>query len=343
MHADGEAASHIDILTMRSAAHERDLISGVVVHTSMASRPIKGTFAHTYSIVAVDRQAGIMGAAVQSHWFSVGSVVPWARPGAGVVATQSFTDPAYGPRGLDLMADGVLPSEALASLVAEDDGRDVRQVAMVDIKGNAAAHTGAGCIAEAGHITGEGFSVQANMMLHPTVPAAMAAAFRETEGRLAERMLAALAAAEAEGGDIRGRQSACLLVVRMASTGRPWEDRLTDLRIEDSADPLVELARLLKVQRAYEHMDAGDVALARGDHARALVEYSSAESLYPENEEIVYWTAVGLANSGRVDESLPRFRQVFERNANWRELTSRLFDKGQITVDGEDLKRILSV
>lgn len=283
-----------------------------------------------------------MGAAVQSHWFSVGSVVPWARPGAGVVVTQSFTNPAYGPRGLDLMSDGVEPSAALAKLISEDDGRDVRQVAMIDTDGNVAAHTGIGCIAEAGHLTGEGFSVQANMMLHPTVPPAMASAFRDTKGKLAERLLAALDAAEGEGGDIRGRQSACLLVVRIASTGMSWEDRLIDLRVEDSDDPVRELSRLLKVQRAYEHMDAGDVALARGDHAVALKEYSTAESLYPENEEIVYWTAVGLANSGRLEESLPKFRKVFDRNPNWREMTSRLFERGQMTVDGEGLKRILS-
>ena len=303
----------------------------------------RGPFAHTYSIVAVDRQAGVMGAAVQSHWFSVGSVVPWALPGAGVVCTQSFTDPSYGPRGLDLMRSGRTAKEALDSLTAADEGRDVRQVAMVDVRGNVAAYTGLGCIAEAGHVIGDGFSVQANMMLRPTVPASMAAAFRSAEGTLADRLLASLEAAEAEGGDIRGRQSACILVVRMTSTGRPWEDRLTDLRVEDSSDPLAEMSRLLKVQRAYSHMDAGDVALAIGDHARALEEYSAAERLYQENEEIVYWTAVGLANSGRVAESLPRFRQVFERNENWREMTSRLFDKGQITVGDEDLRRILSV
>lgn len=303
----------------------------------------RGPFAHTYSIVAVDRQAGVMGAAVQSHWFSVGSVVPWALPGAGAVCTQSFTDPSYGPRGLDLMRSGRTAKEALDSLTAADEGRDVRQVAMVDVRGNVAAHTGRGCIAEAGHVMGDGFSVQANMMLRPTVPSSMAAAFQSAEGTLADRLLAALEAAEAEGGDIRGRQSACILVVRMASTGRPWEDRLTDLRVEDSSDPLAEMSRLLRLQRAYSRMEAGDVALASGDHARALEEYSAAECLCRENEEIVYWAAVGLANSGRVAESLPRFRQVFERNGNWREMTSRLFDKGQITVGDEDLRRILSV
>lgn len=308
----------------------------------MATRN-RGPFAHTYSIVAIDHQAGVMGAAVQSHWFSVGSVVPWARPGAGAVCTQSFTDPSYGPKGLDLMQSGRTAKEALESLTAADGGRDVRQVAMVDVRGNVAAHTGRGCIAEAGHVIGDGFSVQANMMLRPTVPKAMAAAYQGAEGTLAERLLAALEAAEAEGGDIRGRQSACLLIVRMAPTGRPWEDRLTDLRVEDSSDPLSELSRLLKVQRAYARMDAGDVALANGEYDKALEEYSAAERLYGENEEIVYWTAVGLANSGRVDESLPRFKKVFERNEDWRELTSRLFDKGQVTVGEEDLKKILSV
>ncbi|HPP44696.1 MAG TPA: DUF1028 domain-containing protein, partial [Methanomassiliicoccaceae archaeon] len=217
-------------------------------------------FAHTYSIAAFDDDEGTMGAAVHSNWFSVGSVVPWARSGAGVVVTQSFTDISYGPRGLDLMGSGLMSGEALSALIAEDEHRDVRQVAMVDVRGNVAAYTGSGCIAESGHIIGPDFSVQANMMLRPTVPEAMADAFQGAKGRLAERMLAALQAAEGEGGDIRGRRSACLLVVRKASTGRSWEGRVTDLRVEDSSNPLADLSRLLRAHRAYERLAAGNAA-----------------------------------------------------------------------------------
>ncbi len=299
-------------------------------------------FAHTYSIAAFDDDEGTMGAAVHSNWFSVGSVVPWARSGAGVVVTQSFTDISYGPRGLDLMGSGLMSGEALSALIAEDEHRDVRQVAMVDVRGNVAAYTGSGCIAESGHIIGPDFSVQANMMLRPTVPEAMADAFQGAKGRLAERMLAALQAAEGEGGDIRGRRSACLLVVRKASTGRSWEGRVTDLRVEDSSNPLADLSRLLRAHRAYERLAAGNAALAMGDLEKALKEYSAAEASYPENEELSFWTAVSLANHGWIDASLERFALTFERNERWRVFASRLYDKDHIAVGDEDLMRILS-
>lgn len=284
-----------------------------------------------------------MGAAVQSHWFAVGAVVPWAQAGVGVVVTQSFCNPSFGPRGLDLLRVGSSPREAVDALTAADEGRDLRQLAILDAAGRVAAFTGRGCVPEAGDLQGEGVSAQANMMLHPTVPPAMLRAFEAAEGPLAERLVAALAAAEGEGGDLRGRQSASLLVVRTAGTGRLWEDRLVDLRVDDAPDPVGELSRLLQVHRAYEHMDRGDQALERGDHRGALEAYSSAERLYPENEEVVFWTAVSLANQGRVEDALPLFSRVFQRNENWRTMTSRLAGTGQVRLEEADLRQVLSL
>jgi uncharacterized Ntn-hydrolase superfamily protein len=230
----------------------------------------------TYSIVARDAATGELGVAVQSHWFSVGSVVPWAEAGVGAVATQSFVDPSYGPLGLQLMRAGKSAPEALQALLAGDSGRDVRQVGMVDASGKVATHTGRLDIPQAGGQAGDGYVVQANLMDKATVWPAMARAFEGAKGDLAERMLAALDAAEAEGGDIRGRQSSALLVVKAKSSGRPWADKLFDLRVEDHPDPLVELRRLVRVQRAYNHMTAGDDCVAVKDWACAEREYGAA-------------------------------------------------------------------
>ena len=219
--------------------------------------------AHTFSIVARDAATGEMGVAVQSHWFSVGSVVPWAEAGVGAVATQSLVDPAYGPLGLDLMRAGKTARQALDGLLASDPGRELRQVAMVDAKGAVAVYTGSNCIPAAGHIAGDQFTVQANLMLNDKVWPAMAKAYRETKGDLASRMLAALDAAQSVGGDIRGKQSAAILIVSGKSTGKPWADRLMDLRVEDHPEPLKELRRLVQIRRAYRHMDDGDLATER--------------------------------------------------------------------------------
>ncbi|MEJ2627796.1 MAG: DUF1028 domain-containing protein, partial [bacterium] len=217
--------------------------------------------AHTYSIVAWDEESGEMGVAVQSHWFSVGSVVSWAESGAGAIATQSMVNVSFGPRGLELLKQGKSAEEVLNLLIASDEGRDYRQLAIVDTKGEVAVYTGEKCIAEAGHIKGDHFSVQANMMLNNTVWSAMAEAYQENlQFPLAERLVAVLEAAEAQGGDIRGRQSAALLVAKVKSSGKPWEDRLIDLRVEDQSNPVKELSRLLNLFRAYEHMNAGDIA-----------------------------------------------------------------------------------
>jgi len=294
---------------------------------------------HTYSIVARDPATGQLGVAVQSHWFSVGSMVSWAEAGVGAVATQSFVDPAYGPRGLELMRGGLSPEQALAALTSVDEGRDVRQVAFVDVAGRVAAHTGARCIEAAGHHVGEGYSVQANMMLNDRVVPAMAAAYEAAEGDLAERMMRALEAAQATGGDIRGRQSAAMLIVKGASTGRPWADRVLELRVEDHPEPLIELRRLITVHRAYERMNAGDVAVEQNDLDRAKAEYAAAAALLPGNLEIRYWAAVTLATAGEVDQALPVFREIFAADPNWVELTRRLVPAGLIpdTAEGHAL------
>ena len=298
---------------------------------------------HTFSIVARDSVTGEIGVAVQSHWFSVGSEVTWAEAGVGAVATQSLVDPAYGPLGLELMHGGKTAHEALAGLLASDPGRDVRQVAMIDIRGNVATHTGSKCIPSAGHITGRNYSVQANLMLNDRVWPAMSKAFENTSGDLAERMLAALDAGQAAGGDIRGRQSAAILIVKGSSSGRPWADRVMELRVEDHPDPLKELRRLVDLHRAYQHMNNGDLAVEHQDVDGALREYGAAEKMFPDNLEMKFWHAVALVNVGRLEQSLPLFREVFAGDINWATLTPRLPAVGQLNADAETIRKILAV
>ena len=298
---------------------------------------------HTFSIVARDPATGELGVAVQSHWFSVGPIVPWAEAGVGAVATQSFVDPSYGKNGLELMRGGTSAPEALKQLLAKDEGREVRQVAMIDAKGRVDAWTGKNDIQAAGHIVGQNFSAQANLMLNDRVWPAMARAFETTKGDLAERMLAALDAAQAAGGDIRGRQSAAIIVVTGKPTGLAWKDRTFDLRVDDSPQPLLELRRLVKLQRAYNHMNAGDLAVEKKDNEGALREYAAAEKLVPTSAEMIYWHAVALVNMGRVDESLPLFRKVFAMDRNWITLTPRLPKSGLLPDDPKVIQRILAV
>jgi uncharacterized Ntn-hydrolase superfamily protein len=295
--------------------------------TQALAKPLD-PLANTYSIVARDAATGQLGVAVQSHWFQVGAVVPWARAGVGAVATQSFVRVDYGPKGLDLMAAGKSATQALDQLLAEDPQRAVRQVAMVDHQGGVAVWTGEQCIAEAGHRRGDGYSVQANLMLADTVPGAMAEAYEQavaaSTGDFAGRLLAALEAAEAQGGDIRGRQSAALVVVRAQSTGKPWEDKLVDLRVDDHPEPLAELRRLLERHRAYEEMNRGDEAMATGDLNAAVGHYTRAADMAPEIVELPFWKAVTLFDSGNTEQALPIFEQVFEREERWREVLRRL-------------------
>lgn len=297
----------------------------------------------TYSIVARDPVTGQLGVAVQSHWFSVGTVVSWAESGVGVVATQALADPGYGPRGLELMRQGASAPVALQKLLDDDPQSDIRQVAFVDAAGEVATHTGDRCIAEAGHVGGEGFSVQANIMHRATVWGAMSTAYSSAEGDLVDRLLAALDAAEGEGGDIRGKQSAALLVVSGEPTGRSWDDRIFDLRVEDHSEPLSELRRLTRLRRAYINMTAGDDAMGAGDIDQALEKYSTAADLVPENPEMPFWNAVGLVGVGRVDDALPTFSHVFEMDRSWRDLIPRLVSVGLLEADERTIDRILGV
>ena len=316
------------------------LIVGSTCHAQEYS-PVKDDFAHTFSIVARDSITGEMAVGVQSHWFSVGSSVSWGKAGVGVVATQSFINPAYGPNGLKLMAEGKNATAALEELVAKDEGKAFRQVAFLDASGEAAAFTGEKCVEAASHKMGRNFSVQANMMLNDEVVPAMEKAFREHDDLpLAERVVKVLQAAQAAGGDIRGKQSAALIVVGAERVENPWEEKKIDLRVDDHEEPLVELERLLTVARAYEYMNRGDLAMEDGDVQEALKQYGEAQKLFPDNLEMRYWTAIALANDGRLEEALPLFRSIFEEDDNWRTMTKRLPASGLLTVTREELEKI---
>ncbi len=299
---------------------------------------------HTYSIVARDPVTGEMGVAVQSHWFSVGTAVSWAEAGVGVVATQSFTNKSFGIRGLALLKQGLNAGQALDSLLADDAAREVRQVAIVDSKGNVAVHTGKSCIQYASHITGSQFSVQANMMLGNQVPFVMSKSFESTSGKpLAERLLLALEAAQSAGGDIRGKQSAAILVVPARSEGKPWDERTTDLRVDDHKEPLKELRRLYRVSVAYEHMNRGDLAIEKNDMAGAMKEYNAAMEMFPENLEMRYWTAITLANNKELSRAIPMLKRIFAKDRNWKELTRRLPAVNLLSVSEEELRKILAL
>jgi uncharacterized Ntn-hydrolase superfamily protein len=299
--------------------------------------------AHTFSIVARDSVTGEMGVAVQSHWFSVGTSVSWAEAGVGAVATQSFVNKSFGIRGLDLLRRGLTAQEALEVLLKDDEGREVRQVAIVDTKGNVATHTGKGCIQYATQIQGKQFSVQSNMMLTDQVSKAMAAAFENSGNKpLAEKLLLALEAAQKAGGDIRGQQSAALLIVPGKSEGKPWDERTVDLRVDDSKEPVKELRRLYTVHLAYLHMNNGDLAVEKNEMPKAMKEYNAAMQLMPGNLEMQYWTAVTLANNKQTDKALPIFKRIFAIDKNWKELTRRLPVVNLLTTNETDLKKILA-
>lgn len=316
----------------------------ILVGASLAAEPIAPppeARAHTYSIVARDPDTGDLGVAVQSHWFSVGSIVGWAEPGVGAVATQSFVDPSYGPLGLALMLDGKSAEQALTSLLAGDEHANVRQVAMIDASGDVAAHTGDKCIFAAGHHVGENYSVQANLMENDTVWAAMSSSYESAEGDLADRMLAAMRAAEGEGGDIRGMQSASMLIVAGDRSLPSWQRKL-DLRVEDHPAPLDELERLIQVHRAYEFMNQGDEHMTENDVEAAVEAYGAAAELAPEIVEIRYWQAVTLASAGELEAALPIFAEVFAAEPRWHKLTPRLPASGLLPDDPELLEAILA-
>lgn len=298
-------------------------------------------FTHTYSIVARDSVTGDIGVAVQSHWFSVGSIVTYGKAGVGVVATQSLVNPSYGPKGLSLMEQGLTPKQALKVLLENDSGEMYRQVAFLNIKGEMATHTGSLCIAEAGHRQGHNFSVQANMMLKNTVWDAMASAFETTNGSLGERMLAAMKAAENEKGDIRGRQSAAILIVKGKGTGNSWEDTLMDLRVEDNERPLKELERLMKIHSAYDFMNKGDLAMEAGNSKQAEELYLEAQRLFPDNLEMQYWYAINLLNNKAFEKAKPILSSIFKKNDNWRILTSRLVASKLLELSESELNQVM--
>jgi uncharacterized Ntn-hydrolase superfamily protein len=316
------------------------VIGGILIATPQA-----GSIAYTFSIVARHPATGEMGVAVQSHWFSVGSVVTWAEAGVGAVATQSFVDPGYGPRGLDLMRRGVAAPAALDHLVARDTQPHGRQVAMIDTLGRVKAYTGKSAIASAGHRVGKHFAVQANLMANDQVWPAMAAAFESTTGDLADRMLAALDAGQKAGGDIRGKQSAALLIVKAKGTNRPWvgADRVFDLRVDDHPQPIVELRRLVRLQRAYARANRGDELMSEKKVEAALVEYREASKLAPEILELPFWHAVTLASIGREAEAAPIFKQVFAKEPIWADLLERLPAAGLFPNDPALIARLRKI
>ncbi len=284
----------------------------------------------TYSIVARDGQTGELGVAVQSHYFQVGPVVPWALAGVGAIATQSLVNVGFGPMGLELLRGGCSPEQAVKALLAGDAHPEVRQLAIVDAGGRAAAHTGAKCIPAAGHVTGDGFSAQANLMERDTVWAAMAEAFTATSGPLPERLMAALDAAEAEGGDIRGRQSAAMLVVSGRPAGRYWEDRTVDLRVEDSPEPLAELRRLLNIRRAYQTDDVAERLELEGDLLGSLKEREQGVAIAPEMEELAFWAGLQMAMTGELDRGLPFIQRAVAKEPRWTETLRRLVAVGRV-------------
>ena len=300
-------------------------------------------FAHTYSIVARDTVTGEMGVAVQSHWFNVGTTVTYGEAGVGVVATQSLVNPMYGPKGLALMKQGLSAQQSLDALTQNDAGEMYRQVAMLNTKGEVAAHTGSSCIDMAGHRQGNNFSVQANMMLKNTVWDAMATAFKNTKGTLSERMMASMKAAEQEKGDIRGKQSAAILIVSGTATGNSWEDTLMDLRVEDHKNPLEELERLMKIHKAYDYMNKGDLAMEDGDSKEAEHLYLQAQNLFPENLEMKYWYAVNLLNNKETAKALPILKSIFKEDENWQVLIPRLVKSKLLTISEKDLEKVMKL
>lgn len=320
------------------------LLLTMIVMLSCAAQSVKPSdpLAHTFSIVARDQNTGEMAVAVQSHWFSVGTGVSWGEAGVGVVATQSFTNKSFGLRGLALLKEGKSPQEALDILLSDDSGKDFRQVAILDTKGRVATHTGKTCIDAAGHANGENFSVQANMMLNDKVVPAMEKAWKENNTLpLAERLVAVLKAAQQAGGDIRGKQSAALLIVAPERTATPWNDKLLDLRVDDAVEPIQEIERLVKVYRAYEHMNKGDYYVEKNEMQSAMDEYNKAMKMFPDNLEMQYWTAITLANGKEISKASAMLQSIYKKDANWRELTKRLPKVSLLTVSEKDLKELL--
>ena len=280
----------------------------------------------TYSISARDAATGALGVGVQTHQPCVGAIVPWVKVGVGAVATQSFANINFGPQGLALMEEGLPAGRALAALLAGDDMPARRQVALIDDTGAAAVHTGADCIPFAGHVIGEGFSAQANMMTNEGVPEAMAAAFEAAQGHLAERIMAALEAAQAAGGDIRGSQSAAILVREPGPRASTW-----DLRIDNSATPLLDLRTLLNIRMAGRLLPSFTTPQS-APLEEALAAHAEASRLYPSDEQTFWFAVNGLVAMGHDDEAVHLLEPLFEKAPQWRELLHRLTLPGAVAL-----------
>jgi uncharacterized Ntn-hydrolase superfamily protein len=294
----------------------------------------------TYSIVARDAPTGELGVAVQSCYLASGAAVPWGEAGVGVVATQSFANLDFGPEGLALMRSGIPPSDALRQLLDADEGRETRQVALLDSTGRVAAHTGSRCVGAAGHLTADGVSVQANMMTDETVWPAMLTAYQKAAGDLAARLVAALEAAEARGGDIRGRQSAALLVVGATRAPKPWQGRVFDLRIDDHPDPVAELARLLRLKRAQLARSRFVAAAGAGRMQEAAGALGQAMEFAPESDETQLYATMALSLQGRRDEARGRLNEMFGRKPRMAEFLRRMIQAGVIPPDATLLEAI---
>jgi uncharacterized Ntn-hydrolase superfamily protein len=290
----------------------------------------------TYSIIAFDPETRQCGVAVQSHWFSVGGVVTWAEPGIGAVATQAIVEPAYGPRGLERMRAGHPAPEVLAELVAADELATGRQVAMVDTHGGIAAHTGSECMRFAGQVVGHHHSCQANLMRTGEVWGAMSEAYLGAKGSLAERLLDALDAGEAAGGDLRGRQSAAILVV--GAEGEPWQ-RLVDLRVEDHEDPLGELRRIARLNHGYKLVTRGDEVWIAGDKAKASEIYIEAWEQLPEIHEMKFWAGMALIERGEIERGAVLLREAIDSHGEWRQVIDMLTVEMQPSI--EEARRLL--
>ena len=312
-----------------------------IMALNLFAQPNNMRIVHTYSIVAFDKENNQMGVAVQSNYFGVGEIVTWAEPGVGVVATQSIVEVSYGPLGLSLMKAGKSAQQTLKGLLSADNTPEVRQVAMVDANGIIASHTGDKCIAEAGYKIGNGYSAQANIMLKNTVWDKMGEAYENTNGDLADRLLAALDAAQKEGGDLRGKQSAALMIVTIDPTGNVYLDRPYNLRVEDSPEPLKELRRLVYIAKAYNHVSIGDDYLAENHYDKALEEYKIGMEMLPDNVELRFWYATTLVLVDKLAESLPEFKWVFKREPIWKKLVPRLADSGFLPDNKKIIKKIL--
>ena len=279
----------------------------------------------TYSVLIRDRESGAYGVAVQSHWFNVSRTAPWVRFGVGAVATQALTDPSYGWRGLDCMAGGLAPDEALIQLLADDADAARRQVGFLAADGRIAVHTGADCIRESGHLTGDGWAVLGNLLANPGVVDAMAQALEGATGTLAERMITVLEAGQLAGGDLRGRQSAAIRVVPSHAELEEGYEAGIDISVPDHPKPIVELRRLVEVDRSYRALRRAQTAWKRGDADAARSQLDMAGTLR-HGVEVDFWAAMVWEELGEPDTADRLMALALDGQPAFGELLNRLGD-----------------